>query len=161
LNEYELLYIVSPRLAAAEVEQTVAAVSAAVQQDGGEVLAVDTWGRRRLAYPIRHHFDGTYVHAKLRIEPDQASRLERSLNIREDVLRHLLTRGIVEGIQGPPELELVREYSRRGPPPPFARAPEPAPEPESAPEPEAAAPEAAEPAGDDAEALSPAVAAEE
>lgn len=116
LNEYELLYIVSPRLGADEVEQAIESVSGAVREVSGELLALDNWGRRRLAYPIQHHFEGTYVLAKLRLPPDGVDGIERSLRLRQDILRHLLTRGIVDGIEGPPELELTRDASRRGGP---------------------------------------------
>ena len=124
LNEYELLYIVSPRLGADEVEQAIESVGSAVREVSGEVLALDNWGRRRLAYPIQHHFEGTYVLTKLRLPPDGVDGIDRSLRLRQDILRHLLTRGIVDGIEGPPELELTRDASRRGSP---RSAPAPAP----------------------------------
>lgn len=95
LKEYELLYIVSPRVAVDDVPNTIERVSALVTDAGGEILSVDNWGRRRMAYPIRHYFEGTYVVTTLKMEPSAAAPLEASLIISEDVLRHLLTEGII------------------------------------------------------------------
>jgi small subunit ribosomal protein S6 len=95
LKEYELLYIVSPRVAVDDVPNTIERVSALVTSSGGEVLSVDDWGRRRMAYPIKHYFEGTYVLTTLRMEPATAAPLEASLIISEEVIRHLLTEGII------------------------------------------------------------------
>jgi small subunit ribosomal protein S6 len=95
LKEYELLYIVSPRVPADDVQNAIERVSALIRGSGGEVLSVDNWGRRRLAYPIKHYFEGTYVLAALRMDPVAAAPLEASLIISEEVIRHLLTEGII------------------------------------------------------------------
>ena len=102
MNEYELLYIVHPRKAADEVPSVIDWVSDLVQQGGGEPLSVDDWGRRRLAYPIAHEFEGTYVLATFRLPPESTAALESQLVISEDIMRHLLIHGIIpfEGRRG-------------------------------------------------------------
>jgi small subunit ribosomal protein S6 len=95
LKEYELLFIVSPRVAADDVQGAIERVEGLVRESGGEVLGSDNWGRRRLAYPIKHYFEGTYVLLTLRMEPRAAAPLEASLIISEEVIRHLLTEGII------------------------------------------------------------------
>jgi small subunit ribosomal protein S6 len=95
LNEYELLYILSPRVPTDEVANAIERVSALVSNAGGEVTAVDNWGRRRLAYPIRQYFEGTYVVLTLKMPPAGAAGLEASLVISDDVIRHLLTSGVI------------------------------------------------------------------
>lgn len=95
LKEYELVYIISPRVAADTVAAVIDRVSALISDGGGEVLSTDNWGRRRLAYPIKRYFEGTYVVNTLRMTPAQAKPLESALEISEEVLRHLLTNGIV------------------------------------------------------------------
>lgn len=99
LKDYELLYIISPRVAADDVVNAIERVNALVQSSGGEVVAVDNWGRRRMAYPIKHFFEGTYVLATLRMEPAAAAPLEAALVISSEVLRHLLTEGIIPQVQ--------------------------------------------------------------
>jgi small subunit ribosomal protein S6 len=59
---------------------------------GGQIVKVAPWGRRRLAYPIDRHREGSY-HIILFEAPGEAiTELERSLLITEEVLRHLVTR---------------------------------------------------------------------
>jgi small subunit ribosomal protein S6 len=100
LNEYELLYIVSPRVPADEVNNAVERVSTLIRNAGGEVLSVDNWGRRRLAYPIRQYFEGSYVLTTMRMPPAGAAGLEATLVISEEIIRHLLISGIVPRTSG-------------------------------------------------------------
>jgi len=95
LKEYELLFIVSPRVPADDVPAAIDRVTALVTSGGGEVLSTDNWGRRRLAYPIKHYFEGTYALLTLRMPPAAAAPLEASLILSEEVIRHLLTEGII------------------------------------------------------------------
>ena len=106
MNEYELLYVISPRLSAEDVDAMVERVGALIEDGGGSVSMVDNWGRRRLAYPIRHHFEGTYVLTHLNMPGDRTAEFERTLNINEDILRHLLISGVIPGYEGPPEQEV-------------------------------------------------------
>ena len=154
MNEYELIYVISPRLMVEEADATIERIQGLIEDTGGEILMTDNWGRRRLAYPIKHHFEGTYVLTHIMMPPDRIAGFERALNINENVLRHLLIRGVIPGYDGPPEEEVM--YQRRAssrPAPPRDDAPPPEDEPEaaeaSAGEPQAAeapavAPEAAE-----------------
>jgi small subunit ribosomal protein S6 len=59
---------------------------------GGQVQKVDTWGRRRLYYPIKHLRDGHYVLYSFMAEPESVRELEAGWRINEGVLRHLVTR---------------------------------------------------------------------
>lgn len=106
MNEYELLYVISPRLSAEDVDAMVERVGGLIEGVGGSVSMVDNWGRRRLAYPIRHHFEGTYVLSYVNLPGERAAELERALNINEDILRHLLISGVIPGYEGPPEQEV-------------------------------------------------------
>jgi small subunit ribosomal protein S6 len=76
-------------------EQVDAIVDRATRQvtsDGGQIVKRSPWGRRRLAYPIGPHREGSY-HILLFDAPSNAIlELERGLNISEDVIRHLVTK---------------------------------------------------------------------
>ena len=155
MNEYELLYVISPRLSADDVDGMVERVGALIEGAGGSVSMVDNWGRRRLAYPIRHHFEGTYVLTYLNIPGERAAEFERALNINEDVLRHLLIAGVLPGYGGPPEQEVDMRRATGGRPsfedrppadPTAAEAPADAPAEETEAAPAEAAPADASPA---------------
>ena len=87
--------ILHPRLTADETAATVQAVEAQVATHGGTLLSTDVWGRRRLAYPIHGLVDGTYVLSTFTIPPEGTAPLEAWLLLSENVLRHLLIRGII------------------------------------------------------------------
>jgi small subunit ribosomal protein S6 len=100
MNDYELMYILHPRLTADEIDQAVDRISSQITDAGGEIVSVDRWGRRRLAYPIDRNLEGYYVLTTYKSQPAAGPLLEALLNLATDVLRHLLIRGIIpyEGI---------------------------------------------------------------
>lgn len=87
-----MMYIIRPDLDEEAVAATIAKVSSLVTGNGGEVLKAEPWGRRRLAYPIKHHRDGQYVLMQYRLDPKANTELERSLRINEEVIRYLIVR---------------------------------------------------------------------
>lgn len=92
MREYELVVVIDPEL---EEEQFTAAldkIRQSVSNRGGEVVDVDRWGRKKLAYPIKNRLEGNYVVNHIRLDPSQTAELESSLRLSEEVLRHLLIR---------------------------------------------------------------------
>ncbi|MBA7708064.1 30S ribosomal protein S6 [subsurface metagenome] len=67
-------------------------VSRFITENGGTISSVERWGKRRLAYPIRHFMEGNYVVTQFKLKPALTKELEASLQISEEVLRHLLLR---------------------------------------------------------------------
>lgn len=92
MQEYELMYILVPDLDEAGVEAATQRIRSLLDARGAEVATIEPWGRRRMAYPIRHHRDGYYVLARFKMSADQTDSLERALRLNEQVLRHLLIR---------------------------------------------------------------------
>jgi small subunit ribosomal protein S6 len=92
LHDYELMLILSPQMAEEELEARTGKIGQFLTERGGVVSATDRWGKRKLAYPIKHFAEGYYVLMKIRVEPTLCKQLEASLRISEDVLRHLLTK---------------------------------------------------------------------
>jgi small subunit ribosomal protein S6 len=58
----------------------------------GQVVRVNQWGRRRLAYPIQRHRDGYYVFFDMILTPETVLELDRTMKVSEEVLRHLIKR---------------------------------------------------------------------
>ena len=92
MRRYELMLVFRPdvrgRSSQAIIDRTTRQITAA----GGQIVKVAPWGRRRLAYPIDRHREGSY-HIVLFEAPSEAiAELEHSLLITEEVLRHLVTR---------------------------------------------------------------------
>ncbi|HXQ75772.1 MAG TPA: 30S ribosomal protein S6 [Acidimicrobiales bacterium] len=63
-----------------------------VRNNGGTVGTVDRWGKRTLAYELRHKREGYYVVAEFTAEPKAAAELDRFLVLADEVLRHKIMR---------------------------------------------------------------------
>jgi len=88
-----MVVIITPDMADDDVDDAVERlIKRPVESDGGTLDEVNKWGRRKLAYPIEKHLEGTYVLTQLQLNPDSTTELERGLQISEEVLRHLLIR---------------------------------------------------------------------
>jgi small subunit ribosomal protein S6 len=92
LRQYELVVIINPELDDEAVDGIVDNISRLISQPGGVVDSVDKWGKRKLAYPIKHFLEGSYVLLRCQMKPTTGKELEASLRISEEVLRHLLVR---------------------------------------------------------------------
>jgi small subunit ribosomal protein S6 len=92
VRDYELMVVLTPELDDDGVTATTERVKSLVTARGGEVVDVQPWGRRRLAYPIKRLRDGYYAVAKLKLDPEAAEPLDRSLRLTEPVIRHMLVR---------------------------------------------------------------------
>jgi len=96
LRNYELVLIISPELGDEAIEATLDNISKSVTESGGTVADVERWGKRKLAYPLKHFMEGNYVLTQLKMSPASGKQLEANLRISEDVLRHLLIKSDVE-----------------------------------------------------------------
>ncbi len=89
---YELVVILSPELADDGVQSFVDKLKGFVDGVGGGVEETVEWGKRKLAYPIKRRNEGSYLLAKLRLQPSSTKELENNLKLWDEVLRHLLVR---------------------------------------------------------------------
>ncbi len=92
MRDYELMVVLDPNLDDGAIDALTTRIRTMVTQRGGTVETVDTWGRRRLAYPIGRLRDGYYLLLRLRLPPTASAEIERALKLTESVIRHLLVR---------------------------------------------------------------------
>jgi small subunit ribosomal protein S6 len=92
LHQYELTVVISPDVAEEGIPDAIEKITRFISQRGGSVTAVDRWGRKKLAYPIKHYAEGDYVVARVELEPSKIGELESNLRLAEEFLRHLLVR---------------------------------------------------------------------
>lgn len=90
LNTYEMVVILNPQLADDQLETAVSHITSFITNHGGAISQLDRWGKRALAYPIKHSNSGTYVLLRFNLKPNACRELETSLKISDNVLRHLL-----------------------------------------------------------------------
>ena len=92
MRRYELMLIVRPDLPDDKAQAVIDRTTRQIVTSGCQIVKVAPWGRRRLAYQIDRYREGSY-HIVLFEAPGEAlNDLERTLQITEEVLRHLVTR---------------------------------------------------------------------
>ena len=90
LADYEMVYIVSPEVDDEALESRIESISQFISGRNGVVDEVERWGKKKLAYPIKHFLEGNYVLTRFKVSPAQCKELEANLKISEEVIRHLL-----------------------------------------------------------------------
>ena len=92
MREYESLYVLRPDLENEQTQDLITRFKDVVTSQGGEVLDVTEWGKRRLAYEIDEYREGYYVIMKFKDESNVTAELERLMRINDSVMRYLTTR---------------------------------------------------------------------
>jgi len=92
MRRYELMLVIRPDVPDDRSQAVIDRVTRQIVTSGGQILKVAPWGRRRLAYPIDRHRDGSYHIILFQAPPEAIVELERILLITEELLRHLVTR---------------------------------------------------------------------
>jgi small subunit ribosomal protein S6 len=91
-RNYELVYVVSPEASDDQVADLHTQVDAIVQRMGGQIDKTENWGRRKLAYEIGRHKEGTYVLEGIHGGGDLMKEIDRRLKVIDLVIRHLVVR---------------------------------------------------------------------
>ena len=91
-RDYEIGFILNPEVSEEQTRTILERIEQIVANYAGQVVKVNQWGRRRLAYPIEHHRDGFYVFIDTILTPETVAELDRTLKVSEEVLRHLIKR---------------------------------------------------------------------
>ncbi len=87
---YELVIIFRPEIGEEALEPALANISQIITGKGDVVTEVQRWGKKKLAYPIKHLTEGIYVLIRFKADPAHNKELESNLKISEKILRYLL-----------------------------------------------------------------------
>jgi small subunit ribosomal protein S6 len=87
LRTYEILLILPPDADDAVVGIVTDRITRVLGERGGEVVKVDRWGKRRLAYEIGRQSEGSYLIVECRADPAAMKELDRVLALADEVLR--------------------------------------------------------------------------
>jgi len=86
---YESTIIINAALEDNDIEAVITRICTYIENHGGQILEVDKWGRKRLAYPINKKYNGYYVHIVFDSLPANIPVFERFLILEDTVIRHL------------------------------------------------------------------------
>lgn len=90
MRKYEMTYILRSEMGDEAVPGHVEKYAQQVTDQGGQIVSVNTWGRRRFAYELEGHHDGYYVTMRFDSSSEVAEELRRVMKLSDDVLRGLL-----------------------------------------------------------------------
>jgi len=101
MRKYESLYIVHPEVVGEELTALVDKFQEVLTGQQAEILKLDNWGVRKLAYPIQKQGRGSYIQVIFHAEPQVIAEYERRLRLEEKILRFLtvLFDGVIEEVQ--------------------------------------------------------------
>ena len=89
MNKYEMLTIFSASLTDEERENMIKKYSDMMTSDGGQLLTMNKWGVKKLAYPINFKREGYYVLFEFEANAEVPAKISALMNIDENVLRSL------------------------------------------------------------------------
>jgi small subunit ribosomal protein S6 len=91
-HSYELVMIISPEVTEEKLGPVVDGITQYITTNGGAAGDVEHWGKKKLAYPIRHFMEGYYVLVRFKMRAEFTKGLKGNLHISENFLRHLLVK---------------------------------------------------------------------
>ena len=92
LRDYELVFVIRPDIAEENLGTTVDKLSQAMTGKGSVISGIERWGKRKLAYPIKHFLEGNYVLIRFKTKPSVSKEIEANLQITEEIIRYLMVK---------------------------------------------------------------------
>ncbi|MBX3260006.1 MAG: 30S ribosomal protein S6 [Labilithrix sp.] len=86
-KEYETIYILRSDVDADTADKVQGRVAEVVGRDNGKLVKVESWGRRKLAYPVGKQKKGVYIYVKYVGRGGLVQELERNLKLQDTVLK--------------------------------------------------------------------------
>lgn len=89
MNAYETVIILTKKISDEQLEETKNKISDLISSNG-EIVSVDDWGMKKLAYEIKKEDEGHYFMFTFNSNPEFISEFERVLRIDDSVLKHMV-----------------------------------------------------------------------
>ena len=90
MNKYELIYIIDTAVEETARKELIEKFNGIIAANGGEVVKVEEWGKRKLAYAINYITEGYYVLISFTSAPEFPKELDRILRITDGVIRSMI-----------------------------------------------------------------------
>ena len=89
MRRYETIYILRPTMSEDEVNAVIDNTNAILSNDDGQIISLDKWGVRTLAYLIQKETQGYYVYCNYATEPGNVAEMERKFRIDESIMKYM------------------------------------------------------------------------
>jgi small subunit ribosomal protein S6 len=103
-SHYEVLFIVSNRFTDEEAQVCVKKVEALIEANDGQITARNYWGKKKLAYPIKHEAYGYYDLLEFDLEPSKLMILDEKLRLDTEVIRFMIIKKPIKS-----DIQLAKE----------------------------------------------------
>ena len=87
MRKYETIFILDPDLEEEQTQSTIEKVKGIITQTNGEILKVEDWGKRKLAYEVKKKPKGHYFLIHFSGTPTLLSELERNFRVMDAVIK--------------------------------------------------------------------------
>lgn len=97
MNQYEIAVLYHPDLEV-DLSKAEEKVKKIITDNGGKIVSVDNWGKRKLAYAIVKQEHAIYVFYTVELPAESVQKVESTLNITDEVIRYLIVRPDLKAI---------------------------------------------------------------
>ncbi len=87
MQKYETIYIMDPDLEEAQAQATIEKIKGIITQNSGEIMKVEDWGKRKLAYDVKKKPRGHYILTTFSGSPSLLSELHRNFRVMDAVIK--------------------------------------------------------------------------
>ena len=91
-NHYELLYLVTANYTEDELVPIKEKTKELIKKFGGQITAEDSFGKKKLAYPIKKNNQGYYLIYEFDLAGENLRDLDKELTLTNEILRHLIAK---------------------------------------------------------------------
>ena len=91
MRKYEVIFIAQPDLDEENLNSVIEKIKGWITDAKGEVVSVDNWGKKRMAYRIRKQRDGQYILITANMEPASVKNLSQNMRFVESIMRSMIT----------------------------------------------------------------------
>jgi small subunit ribosomal protein S6 len=92
MRKYESIFILDPDLEEDQAQATIEKAKGIITQGNGEILKVEDWGKRKLAYEVKKKNKGHYILLHFTGSPALLSELERNFRVMDAVIKYMSVR---------------------------------------------------------------------
>jgi small subunit ribosomal protein S6 len=109
MNIYENVLILNSNLSDEDIDSSITKIKDFIINQGGEIIKVDLWGRRKLAYEINKNKKGYYVLIYFKITPSMIKKLEDSYKVSDFIIKYMVLKLNKKQIQDIEKIEIIKE----------------------------------------------------
>lgn len=87
-----MVIVLTPDLEDKRVDEILERISRWVSEAGGSISKIEKWGKRKLAYPIKHLLEGNYIFTLFKMNPLKVKEFDTHLKLSSEIIRYLIVK---------------------------------------------------------------------